>query len=191
MVLSQPRETSSGAQGCWAGSPVSRTETTLIFMAFCSASDEWCVVDFSPHLVSVPCPRALQQKLEERQADVEYELRCLLNKQGYLFLFSIWYFLYLCGSKPLKITSQESDWVQFPECSVVPDSALFFFLRHNTLWSLHTECDWTQDDRGKEQCLMDELVAIIDQRNQIISSLDQDLQRYTGNRQTDKKINKQ
>lgn len=33
---------------------------------------------------------------------------------------------------------------------------------------------------------MDELVAIIDQRNQIISSLDQDLQRYTGNKQTNK-----
>lgn len=30
----------------------------------------------------MPCPRTLQQRLEERQADVEYELRCLLNKQG-------------------------------------------------------------------------------------------------------------
>ncbi|KAM9843131.1 MICAL-like protein 1 [Aulostomus maculatus] len=61
-----------------------------------------------------------QQKLEERQADVEYELRCLLNK---------------------------------------PESR------------------WSQEDRGREQHLMDELVAIIDQRNQIVSSLDQDQQR--------------
>ncbi|XP_035470851.2 MICAL-like protein 1 isoform X2 [Scophthalmus maximus] len=61
-----------------------------------------------------------QQKLEERQADVEYELRCLLNKP---------------------------------------------------------EKDWNQEDRGQEQQLMDELVAIIEQRNQIISSLDQDRQR--------------
>lgn len=80
-------------------------------MAVCSASGEWRVVDFSPHLVPVHCPRALQQKLEERQADVEYELRCLLNKQGFLFHFGICYFLYLCVSEPLKMTSQESDWV--------------------------------------------------------------------------------
>ncbi|XP_059203260.1 MICAL-like protein 1 [Centropristis striata] len=61
-----------------------------------------------------------QHKLEERQADVEYELRCLLNKP---------------------------------------------------------ESDWSEEDRGLEQQLMDELVAIIEQRNQIVSSLDQDRQR--------------
>ncbi|XP_041812959.1 MICAL-like protein 1 isoform X2 [Chelmon rostratus] len=61
-----------------------------------------------------------QQKLEESQADVEYELRCLLNKP---------------------------------------------------------ESDWSQEDRSQERKLMDELVAIIEQRNQIVSSLDQDRQR--------------
>ncbi|KAM3597364.1 uncharacterized protein V6R79_003628 [Siganus canaliculatus] len=61
-----------------------------------------------------------QQKLEERQADVEYKLRCLLNKP---------------------------------------------------------ESDWSQEDRREEQQLMDELVQIIEQRNQIISYLDQDRQR--------------
>ncbi|XP_029913383.1 MICAL-like protein 1 isoform X2 [Myripristis murdjan] len=61
-----------------------------------------------------------QQSLEERQADVEYQLRCLLNKP---------------------------------------------------------EAEWSQEDRGREQQLMDELVTIIEQRNQIISSLDQDRQR--------------
>ncbi|XP_053299643.1 MICAL-like protein 1 [Pleuronectes platessa] len=61
-----------------------------------------------------------QQKLEERQADVEYELRCILNRP---------------------------------------------------------ETDWSQEDRGREQRLMEELVAIIEQRNQIISSLDVDRQR--------------
>uniref|UniRef100_UPI0037E96244 MICAL-like protein 1 n=1 Tax=Semicossyphus pulcher TaxID=241346 RepID=UPI0037E96244 len=61
-----------------------------------------------------------QQKLEERQADVEYLLRCLLNKP---------------------------------------------------------ENDWSKEDRAQEQQLMDELVAIIEQRNQIISSLDQDRMR--------------
>ncbi|XP_076021188.1 uncharacterized protein LOC143012037 isoform X2 [Genypterus blacodes] len=61
-----------------------------------------------------------QQKLEERQVDVEYELRCLLNKP---------------------------------------------------------ESEWSHQDRGREQQLMEELVAIVEQRNQIISSLDQDRQR--------------
>ncbi|XP_004071993.2 MICAL-like protein 1 isoform X2 [Oryzias latipes] len=61
-----------------------------------------------------------QQNLEDRQADVEYELRCLLNKP---------------------------------------------------------ESEWSQEDRGREQQLMDELVSIIEQRNQIISGLDQDQQR--------------
>ncbi|XP_030592253.1 MICAL-like protein 1 isoform X1 [Archocentrus centrarchus] len=63
---------------------------------------------------------AKQQNLEERQADVEYELRCLLNKP---------------------------------------------------------EKDWTEDDKSREQELMDELVTIIEQRNQIVNSMDQDRQR--------------
>lgn len=61
-----------------------------------------------------------QQILEDRQADVEYELRCLLNKP---------------------------------------------------------EKDWSKEDRGREEQLMAELVTIIEQRNQIISSLDQDRER--------------
>ncbi|XP_018520180.2 LOW QUALITY PROTEIN: MICAL-like protein 1 [Lates calcarifer] len=63
---------------------------------------------------------AKQQNLEERQADVEYELRCLLNKP---------------------------------------------------------EKDWTEDDKSREQELMAELVTIIEQRNQIVNSMDQDRQR--------------
>ncbi|KAL4647864.1 MICAL-like protein 1 isoform X1 [Arapaima gigas] len=63
---------------------------------------------------------AKQQNLEERQADVEYELRCLLNKP---------------------------------------------------------EREWSEEDRGREQELMAELVTIIEQRNQIINSMDQDRQR--------------
>ncbi|XP_066521129.1 MICAL-like protein 1 [Hoplias malabaricus] len=61
-----------------------------------------------------------QQGLEERQADVEYELRCLLNKP---------------------------------------------------------EKEWSDDDRDREKQLMAELVTIIEQRNQIINSMDQDRQR--------------
>ncbi|KAL2087292.1 hypothetical protein ACEWY4_018351 [Coilia grayii] len=63
---------------------------------------------------------AKQQNLEERQADVEYELRCLLNKP---------------------------------------------------------EKEWTEDDKNREKELMAELVTIIEQRNQIINSMDQDRQR--------------
>ncbi|XP_051905413.1 MICAL-like protein 1 isoform X3 [Hippocampus zosterae] len=61
-----------------------------------------------------------QQQLEERQADVEYELRRLLNK---------------------------------------PESI------------------WSQEDRSREQSLMTELLVIIEQRNQIVSILDQDRKR--------------
>ncbi|KAG7460056.1 hypothetical protein MATL_G00217010 [Megalops atlanticus] len=63
---------------------------------------------------------AKQQNLEERQADVEYELRCLLNKP---------------------------------------------------------ETEWIKDDRDREQQLMIELVTIIEERNQIINSMDQEKQR--------------
>ncbi|XP_071207282.1 MICAL-like protein 1 [Salvelinus alpinus] len=63
---------------------------------------------------------AKQQNLEERQADVEYELRCLLNKP---------------------------------------------------------EKDWNEEDKGREQELMTELVTVIEQRNQIINNMDQDRQR--------------
>ncbi|XP_020797589.1 MICAL-like protein 1 isoform X2 [Boleophthalmus pectinirostris] len=63
---------------------------------------------------------AKQQNLEERQADVEYELRCLLNKP---------------------------------------------------------EKDWTEEDKAREQELMAELVTIIEQRNQIVNTMDQDRQR--------------
>ncbi|XP_071770006.2 MICAL-like protein 1 [Centroberyx gerrardi] len=61
-----------------------------------------------------------QQNLEERQADVEYELRCLLNKP---------------------------------------------------------EKEWSEEDKNREQELMAELVTIIEQRNQIINTMDQDRQR--------------
>ncbi|XP_030649182.1 MICAL-like protein 1 [Chanos chanos] len=63
---------------------------------------------------------AKQQNLEERQADVEYELRCLLNKP---------------------------------------------------------EREWSTDDNLREKQLMEELVSIIEQRNCIINSMDQDRQR--------------
>ncbi|KFO87499.1 MICAL-like 1, partial [Buceros rhinoceros silvestris] len=62
-----------------------------------------------------------QQNLEQRQSDVEYELRCLLNKP--------------------------------------------------------VEKDWTDEDRGREKVLMQELVTIIEQRNAIVNCLDEDRQR--------------
>lgn len=61
-----------------------------------------------------------QQDLEQRQADVEYELRCLLNKP---------------------------------------------------------EKDWLEEDKQREQVLMQELVTLIEQRNAIVKCLDEDKQR--------------
>ncbi|NXL41803.1 MILK1 protein, partial [Podilymbus podiceps] len=66
-----------------------------------------------------------QQNLEQRQSDVEYELRCLLNKPP-----------------------------------------------PPPLWK-----DWTDEDRGREKVLMQELVTIIEQRNAIVNCLDEDRQR--------------
>ncbi|KAM8930211.1 MICAL-like protein 1 isoform 2-T2 [Pelodytes ibericus] len=61
-----------------------------------------------------------QQSLEQRQADVEYELRCLLNKP---------------------------------------------------------EKDWLEEDKEREQVLMQELVTLIEQRNAIVKCLDDDRKR--------------
>ncbi|XP_072277256.1 MICAL-like protein 1 isoform X2 [Pyxicephalus adspersus] len=61
-----------------------------------------------------------QQDLEQRQADVEYELRCLLNKP---------------------------------------------------------EKDWLEEDKEREQVLMQELVTLIEQRNAIVKCLDEDKHR--------------
>lgn len=51
----------------------------------------------------MPFPRRKQQELEERQAEVEYELRCLLNKPGQ------------CVTE-LYVVNQKPHWVLFPEC---------------------------------------------------------------------------
>lgn len=40
-----------------------------------------------------------------------------------------------------------------------------------------SEKDWTEEDKSREQELMAELVTIIEQRNQIVNSMDQDRQR--------------
>lgn len=40
-----------------------------------------------------------------------------------------------------------------------------------------SEKDWTEEDKGREQELMAELVTIIEQRNQIVNNMDQDRQR--------------
>lgn len=55
-----------------------------------------------------------------------------------------------------------------------------YFVKFCVPTSPHAEKNWSQEDRDKEKQLMDELVTIIERRNQIISSLDQDRQRYLG-----------
>lgn len=39
------------------------------------------------------------------------------------------------------------------------------------------EKDWTEDDRGREKVLMQEIVTLIEQRNAIVNCLDEDRQR--------------
>ncbi|XP_061088270.1 MICAL-like protein 1 isoform X2 [Conger conger] len=85
---------------------------------------DWFTLIHNKHMLvrreAVLVYTAKQQNLEERQADVEYELRCLLNKP---------------------------------------------------------EKEWSEEDRARDQELMAELVTIIEQRNHIINSMDQDRQR--------------
>lgn len=50
----------------------------------------------------------------------------------------------------------------------------FIFFFNSICWS---ERDWSQDDKAREKQLMEDLVTVIEQRNQIINSLDQDRQR--------------
>lgn len=58
------------------------------------------------------------------------------------------------------------DWRDFfSECSV----CIFFFF---------SEKAWSKEDKARETQLMSDLVTIIEQRNQIINSLDQDRQRW-------------
>lgn len=94
MVLSHTWETGSGAQRYGASFSVSRwhqsNDMPLIFIstAVYSASKQFLECCSALHTFCVmPFPRTKQQKLEERQADVEYELRCLLNKPGQCVTF--------------------------------------------------------------------------------------------------------
>uniref|UniRef100_A0A8C7P136 MICAL-like protein 1 n=1 Tax=Oncorhynchus mykiss TaxID=8022 RepID=A0A8C7P136_ONCMY len=96
--------------------PNDEEEETLLVDWFTLIHEKHLLVRREAELVYT----AKQQNLEERQADVEYELRCLLNKP---------------------------------------------------------EKDWNEEDKGREQELMTELVTVIEQRNQIINNMDQDRQR--------------
>lgn len=44
-------------------------------------------------------------------------------------------------------------------------------------FSPRAEKDWTEEDRGREKVLMQELMALIEQRNAIVNCLDEDRQR--------------
>lgn len=45
---------------------------------------------------------------------------------------------------------------------------------HLSPWA---EKDWTEEDRGREKVLMQEMVTLIEQRNAIVNCLDEDRQR--------------
>uniref|UniRef100_A0A3Q2WDZ1 BMERB domain-containing protein n=1 Tax=Haplochromis burtoni TaxID=8153 RepID=A0A3Q2WDZ1_HAPBU len=94
-----------------------KQEEQMLMEWFCLIHERHVLMCHDTELVHL----TKQKKLEDRQTDVEYDLRCLFNK---------------------------------------PDK------------------NWSQEDRDKEKKLMDELVTIIEQRNHIISCLDQDRQRY-------------
>uniref|UniRef100_A0A1A8S6W5 MICAL-like 1 n=1 Tax=Nothobranchius rachovii TaxID=451742 RepID=A0A1A8S6W5_9TELE len=125
-------------------SPNDEDEERLLVDWFTLIHDKHLLVRREAELVYT----AKQQNLEERQADVEYELRCLLNKPGVQGC--------KCGSGIFLCVLVTSEIV----------SAVF-----------RSEKDWTEEDKSRERELMAELVTIIEQRNQIVNNMDQDRQR--------------
>ena len=139
---------------CWCGEMLSWStcECTGVRTAFPNSR----AVDFTICVCVCVCvytDRTKQNYFEERQADVEYELRCLLNKPGKRS----------CRLQLLQLC----------------DNAVFMESSGMTSLSCPgpSESEWSKDDRNQEHQLMDELVTVIEQRNQIINSLEQDRQR--------------
>lgn len=83
---------------CWSGSVCTMPDTSWCAEMLSCVTCEWirpellffclfswmlqCLLNSFQQSFVVSRRRTMQQRLEERQADVEYELRCLLNKQG-------------------------------------------------------------------------------------------------------------
>ena len=61
--------------------------------------------------------------------------------------------------------------------SWLPGKAGGFPPTHAPDLSPWAEKDWTEEDRGREKVLMQELVTLIEQRNAIVNCLDEDRQR--------------
>lgn len=83
VVYPQPRAARAGAQRHGAGLPVSLRHMTCCCCCSCPP----------PRLKAFCGSRTMQQRLEERQADVEYELRRLFIKQGRFLLGFSFFFL--------------------------------------------------------------------------------------------------
>lgn len=62
----------------------------------------------------------------------------------------------------------------FPEGCFGRQTSIFSLFYNFPPW---TEKDWTEEDRGREKVLMQEIVTLIEQRNAIINCLDEDRQR--------------
>lgn len=118
-----------------------------------------------PSRAPFPCSFK-QQNLEQRQADVEYELRCLLNKPGKAAPR-----LSLPPLLPWGFTSG------IPSPSSEFPSSFSRVIACSSSGFGSAEKDWTEEDRVREQVLMQELVTIIEQRNAIVNCLDEDRQR--------------
>lgn len=59
----------------------------------------------------------------------------------------------------------------------LPGKAGGFPTTHTPNFSPRAEKDWTEEDRGREKVLMQEMVTLIEQRNAIVNCLDEDRQR--------------
>lgn len=95
---------------------------------------------------------------------MEYELRCLLNKPGARSPRFSEHAATHTHTRALYVAAQLLSWGGGES---TPNSAS----------GSPSEKDWTEEDKGREQELMAELVTTIEQRNQIVNNMDQDRQR--------------
>lgn len=151
LVHAHPRETPFSAQRSRAGLHVSALQ--------------WCLQKFSVVLFSV-MNAANVSTLQGQAAESGREAsRCgvwaeVSAQQTWCVVASL---LWTCCYTHFLFTHTSYHWKNEYTNNFISDS--------------FSEKDWTEEDKGREQELMAELVTIIEQRNQIVNNMDQDRQR--------------
>lgn len=117
-----------------------------------------------------------QQKLEERLQDLErrgVQLERDMRTRSDQSLLVDWFFLVHQKS---MLVRRDAELMYMLKQQRLEDDQADVELEIRRLFN-KPELDWTEEDRGQEQQLMSRLLSIIQQRSDIISSLELDRQR--------------